>query len=235
MGITSSTALWYASRATGVVALVLLTAVMVLGIMVTGQRSLPGLPRFGTTSLHRNLSLLAVLFVAVHVITAIADPFVTIGVAASVIPFTSPYETVWIGLGAVALDLMAALIVTSLLRARIGRRTWRAVHWLSYAIWPVALGHSVWSSKDFQHGWLLWLGIGCAAVVAGAAAWRTRSALARPGRAQLPAVTLARIESAPRQPGSDATPGPDAGPGRDATPGPDTAEPGRRYAGTGAR
>ena len=139
MGITSSTALWYASRATGVVALVLLTAVMVLGIMVTRKRSLPGLPRFGTTSLHRNLSLLAVIFVAVHVITAIADPFVTIGIAATVIPFTSPYETVWIGLGAVALDLMAALIVTSLLRARMGRRTWRAVHWLSYAIWPVAL------------------------------------------------------------------------------------------------
>jgi sulfoxide reductase heme-binding subunit YedZ len=196
VGITSSTALWYASRATGVVALVLLTAVMVLGIMVTRKRSLPGLPRFGTTSLHRNLSLLAAAFVTVHVLTAIADPFVTIGIAASVIPFTSPYETVWIGLGAVALDLMAALIVTSLLRARMGRRTWRAVHWLSYAIWPVALFHSIWSSKDFQHGWLLWLGIGCAAVVAAAAAWRAVTAQARPPRAQLPARTLARLESA---------------------------------------
>jgi methionine sulfoxide reductase heme-binding subunit len=203
VGITSSTALWYASRATGVVALVLLTAVMVLGILVTRNRRLPGLPRFGTTSLHRNLSLLAVLFVAVHVITAIADPFVSIGVAASVIPFTSPYETVWIGLGAVALDLMAALIVTSLLRARIGRRTWRAVHWLSYAIWPVALGHSIWSSKDFQHGWLLWLGIGCAALVAAAAAWRAATARARPPRAQLPARTLAQLESVSPYPGPD--------------------------------
>jgi sulfoxide reductase heme-binding subunit YedZ len=198
VGITSSTALWYASRATGVVALVLLTAVMVLGIMVTRKRSLPGLPRFGTTNLHRNLSLLAVLFVAIHVITAIADPFVTIGIAASVIPFTSPYETLWVGLGAVSLDLMAALIVTSLLRGRIGRRTWRAVHWLSYAAWPVALVHSIWSSKDFQHGWLLWLGIGCAAAVVLAAGWRIAVALAQPRRAELPALTLARLEQRPR-------------------------------------
>lgn len=201
MGITSSTALWYASRATGVVALVLLTVVMLLGVMVTRKRSVPGLPRFGTTNLHRNLSLLAVLFVAVHVITAIADPFVTIGIAASVIPFTSPYETLWVGLGAVSLDLLAALIVTSLLRARIGRRTWRLVHWLSYAAWPVALLHSIWSSKDFQHGWLLWLGIGCAAAVVLAAAWRVALTLTQPRRAARPALTLARLEQQPRSSG----------------------------------
>ena len=139
MGITSSTALWYASRATGVVALVLLTVVVVLGILVNRRGRLPGLPRFATTSLHRSMSLLAVAFTAVHVLTAIADPYVAIGIAAAVIPFTSAYKPLWIGLGAVSLDIIAALIVTSLARARIGRRTWRAVHWLAYASWPVAL------------------------------------------------------------------------------------------------
>jgi methionine sulfoxide reductase heme-binding subunit len=197
VGVTSSTALWYASRATGVIALVLLTAGLLLGILVTRKRSLPGLPRFGTAGLHRNLSLLAVLFVAVHVITALADPYVTIGIAATVIPFTSPYETFWLGLGAVSLDLMAALIVTSLLRARIGRRTWRAVHWLSYATWPVALAHSFGSSTDMQRGWLLWLGIACTAAVAAAATWRVVAALARPQPAQLPALMLAQVEDAP--------------------------------------
>jgi sulfoxide reductase heme-binding subunit YedZ len=197
VGATSSTALWYASRSTGVIALVLLTTVLVLGILVTRKRSLPGLPRFGAAALHRNLSLLAVLFVAVHVITAIADPYVTIGIAAAVIPFTSAYETFWLGLGAAALDLMAALIVTSLLRARIGRRTWRAVHWLSYAVWPVALAHSFGSSTDMQHGWLLWLGIACATAVAAAAIWRVSTALARPRRAQLPAMMLAGLEQSP--------------------------------------
>ena len=117
MGIVSGTALWYASRATGVVALVLLTAVVLLGILVTRRGRLPGLPRFATTSLHRSLSLLSVAFIAVHVITAILDPYVSIGIAASVIPFASPYKPLWLGLGAISLDLMIALILTSLAQA----------------------------------------------------------------------------------------------------------------------
>jgi sulfoxide reductase heme-binding subunit YedZ len=196
VGITSSTALWYASRATGVVALVLLTVVVVLGILVNRQGRLPGLPRFATTSLHRSMSLLAVAFTAIHVITAIADPYVTIGIVASVVPFTSAYKPVWIGLGAVALDIMVALIITSLARARIGRRTWRAVHWLSYATWPVALAHSFGSSTDMQRGWLMWLGIACAAAVAAAVTGRVVAAQTRPKPAQLPALMLAQFEHA---------------------------------------
>jgi methionine sulfoxide reductase heme-binding subunit len=150
VGTTASAALWYASRATGVVALILLTAVVVLGITVNRRGRLPGLPRFATTSLHRSLSLLAVAFIAVHVATAIADPYVTIGIASAIIPFTSPYKPLWLGLGALSLDIMIALIVTSLARARIGRRTWRAVHWLGYASWPVALAHGIGSSTDLR-------------------------------------------------------------------------------------
>ena len=77
-GITQSTALWYASRATGVVSLLLLTGVVLLGILVNRQGRLPGLPRFVVTGLHRNLSLLGVAFVAMHVVTAVLDPYVTI-------------------------------------------------------------------------------------------------------------------------------------------------------------
>ena len=120
MGIVSGTALWYASRATGVVALVLLTAVVLLGILVTRRGRLPGLPRFATTSLHRSLSLLSVAFIAIHVITAILDPYVSIGIAASVIPFASPYKPLWLGLGAISLDIMIALILTGS-RARMAR------------------------------------------------------------------------------------------------------------------
>jgi methionine sulfoxide reductase heme-binding subunit len=178
VGITASTALWYASRATGVVALVLLTLVLLLGILVNRRRPLPGLPRFATPSLHRSLSLLAVAFIAVHVLTAVADPYVTIGVAAVVIPFSSPYKPFWLGLGAISLDLMIALIGTSLARARIGRRAWRAIHWLAYACWPVALAHSLGSSTDLRSGWLLWLAVGCTVAVASAAGWRAASALA---------------------------------------------------------
>jgi sulfoxide reductase heme-binding subunit YedZ len=185
-GITSSTALWYASRATGVVSLLLLTIVMILGMLVNRQGRLPGLPRFGATTLHRSISLLSAAFVVIHVITAIADPFVTIGIAAAIVPFTSAYEPFWLGLGAVSLDVMIALIITSLARARIGRRTWRAVHWLAYAAWPVAFAHGIGSSTDLRHGGLFDLAAGCALAVGAAALWRVSQALRaprRPGRA----------------------------------------------------
>jgi methionine sulfoxide reductase heme-binding subunit len=189
-GITSTTALWYASRATGVVSLLLLSAVMILGMVVNRQGRLPGLPRFGATSLHRSVSLLAVIFVAVHVITAIADPFVTIRIAAAVIPFTSGYQPFWLGLGAVSLDLIIALIITSLARARIGRRAWRSLHWLAYASWPVAFAHSIGSSTDLRSGGLRTLAIGCALAVTAAAGWRVWHSMGARPRAERAATAL---------------------------------------------
>ena len=173
------------------VALVLLTAVVLLGIMVNRRGRLPGLPKFATTGLHRNLSLLAVAFVAVHVVTAILDPYVTIGFASAVIPFTSPYKPLWLGLGAVSLDIMAALILTSLARARIGRGTWRAVHWLAYACWPIALAHGFGSSTDMRNGVLLALAVVCTAAVAAATWWRIASSAKTPQPAERPARALA--------------------------------------------
>jgi len=192
--MSADTALWYTSRATGVVCLLLMTAVVLLGVLVNRQGRLPGLPRFAVTGLHRNLSLLAVLFLAVHVLTAILDPFVTIGLAATVVPLASPYRPVWIGLGAVALDLMAALVLTSLARARIGRRAWRAVHWLAYACWPLSLAHSLGSSGDLRSGPLLWLSAACAAAVAAALAVRVLGWANRVPAARRPAAELARQE-----------------------------------------
>src|SRR6201996_6179511 len=171
-----NTAFWYASRATGIVALLLLTAVMVLGILVSRQGRLPGLPRFAVGGLHRNLSLLATAFVAVHVLTAVTDGYVNIPVTAAVVPLAAPYERFWLGLGAVSFDLMLAVIVTSLLRRRLSRRAWRAVHLTAYASWPVAWVHSVFSSGDLQRGPLLVLAIGCAVVIVAAALWRVSAA-----------------------------------------------------------
>jgi methionine sulfoxide reductase heme-binding subunit len=161
-----------ASAATGVISMVLLTAVVVLGILVNRKGRLPGLPRFAGLSLHRYLSLLAVGFLTLHVLTALAAPFADIGLAAAVIPFTSGREPVWLGLGAVSFDLMIALIVTSLLRRHIGRRVWRAVHWLAYVCWPAALAHSVGIGPGMRSGRLLDLTIACVAAVAAAVGWR---------------------------------------------------------------
>src|SRR6201992_1674276 len=138
-----NTAFWYASGAPGVVPLVLLTAVMVIGILVNRQGRLPGLPRFAVTNLHRNLSLMAVVFIVIHVVTAVLDGYVSIPLISGVIPFTSGYEGFWLGLGAISLDLMLALIVTSLIRGRLSRRVWKAVHWVGYASWPIAFAHTL--------------------------------------------------------------------------------------------
>ncbi len=175
-GINSSTVLWYMSRATGVVALLLLTAVMLLGLLVTRQGRLPGLPRFAVSGLHRNLSMLAVAFVAVHVLTAITDGYVKIPVTAAVVPLTSSYERLWISLGAVSFDLMLAAAVTSLLRRHLSRRAWRAVHLTAYLSWPVAWLHCITASHDLRHGLLFLVAVGCLIAVAGAVLWRMAAA-----------------------------------------------------------
>jgi methionine sulfoxide reductase heme-binding subunit len=192
--ITGSTALWYASRATGVVSLLLLSLVVLLGMLVNRQGRLPGLPSFAVTGLHRSLSLMSVLFVAVHVATAIIDPYVSIRLAAVVIPFVSAYQPFWLGLGAVALDVVAVLILTSLVRAYMSRRLWRGIHWLAYAAWPIAFVHSIGSSPDLRSGGLLLVAIGSALAVAAAGLWRVAAAAREVPRAERAAHVLAGIQ-----------------------------------------
>lgn len=175
-GINSSTALWYTSRATGVVALLLLTAVMLLGLLVSRQGRLPGLPKFAVGGLHRNLSLLATAFVAIHVLSAVTDGYVNIPVTAAVVPLASSYERVWLGLGAASFDLMLAAVITSLLRRHLSRRAWRAIHLTAYVSWPIAWVHSVFSSTDMRHGALFLLAIACAIAVIAGAIWRLAAA-----------------------------------------------------------
>lgn len=174
--MTSET-LWYANRATGAVCLILFTVVVLLGIAVRLRGKLPGLPRFGTVSLHRTLSLSATAFLALHIAFAVVDTYVNITVLDAVIPFVGDYQPLWLGLGTVAFDLMLAVAVTSLLRRRIGHRAWRAVHWLAYASWPIALVHGIGIGTDTGTDWMTWLTISCVATVLAAAGIRTAAAL----------------------------------------------------------
>ncbi|HEY6461833.1 MAG TPA: ferric reductase-like transmembrane domain-containing protein, partial [Polyangiaceae bacterium] len=172
--------LWYLTRGTGAVALLLLTLGVVLGVTSSTRWQTRLLPRFLVSALHRNITLLAVAFVAVHVVTTVFDPFAPIGYRDAFVPFLSPYRPIWLGLGAVAFDLLLALIATSLLRARIGLRAWRAVHWLAYASWPVALVHSYGTGSDARAGWLGALAVVCTLAVALAVLWRIATASGHP-------------------------------------------------------
>lgn len=183
--MTTGTAFWFASRATGVISLLLFSVVAILGILVNRQGRLPGLPRFAVTGLHRNLSLLTVAFLGTHIVTAIVDGYAHIPWLSSVVPFTSGYERFWIGLGTVAIDLFAALIFTSLLRNRIKPSLWRAVHWLAYVSYPVVVVHALGASKDLRSGWLLALTMATVFAVLTAIGYRVLDTLAvvrRPGR-----------------------------------------------------
>lgn len=165
---TGPTTLWYLSRSTGVVSLLLLTASVVLGV----AGPLRARPRVLLAGLHRNIPLLAIVFVAAHVLTTVADGYAPIGVKDAIFPFLSPYRPVWLGLGTVAFDLLLAVVATSLLRARIGLRGWRAVHWLAYLSWPVAAMHGLGTGTDAKSGWLVVLTAVCALAVAAAVVLR---------------------------------------------------------------
>jgi len=167
---------------------------VVLGVLISRQGRLPGLPRFAGLHLHRFVSLLAVAFVAVHILAAVADSYVSISLAAAIIPFASAYKPLWLGLGAICIDLLAAIIVTSLLRHRIGRRARRSVHWLAYLCWPIALAHSVGSSPDLRSGPLLGLAVACTLVVCAAIGWRLAGAAHAVPRARRVPELMARPE-----------------------------------------
>jgi sulfoxide reductase heme-binding subunit YedZ len=163
---------WFLTRASGTVALGLLTLSMVLGIIAGTRLSSARWPRFVTQGLHRNISLFVLVLLAMHVIVAVLDDYVTITVQESFIPFIGSYRPVWMGLGALSSDLVIAMIVTSLLRQRIGYETWRAVHWTSYLCWPLGVVHALGTGSDVRKTWSVLFTVACVALVLLAIAWR---------------------------------------------------------------
>ena len=194
----NSTALWYATRASGLMALVLLTVTMVLGLVTTTRARARNWPGFAQQEMHRRISILAVVFLGIHVVTSVLDTFVNISWLAVVVPFTSKYSSFWVGVGAVALDLMLAVFITSLLRNRMRPATWRAVHWLAYLSWPIALAHTFGMGTDAGEGWVIALGVACTLAVGAALAWRLRAAAhqseARSGHSSVTEVPAKHLE-----------------------------------------
>lgn len=159
---------WYLTRASGVVAMVLLSAAVVVGAIDVTRISSRRWPRFVIDGVHQNASLLALVFLVLHIITTVLDSFAPIGLIDSVIPFVGTYRPLWLGLGALSFDLMLAVLITSLVRVSLGYRTWRAVHWLAYACWPVAILHGLGTGSDTKQGWLLVIYAACVIAVAAA-------------------------------------------------------------------
>jgi predicted ferric reductase len=206
----SANPLWFATRATGTIALVLLTATVVLGIAGAGRYAPRRLHRFEVAALHRNLSVLTLVFLAIHILTALADSYVHLGWLSAVLPFMSPYRRLWVGLGTVAFDLLLAVALTSAIRLRLGAARWKAVHWLAYAAWGIALFHQAGTGTDTKLAPQLLLTAGCVAAVVLTCWWRLHAA--GPGHVlrrawlaaaagALPVILFAFLVSGPLAPG----------------------------------
>ena len=172
----TSQLLWFATRGAGVVSLFLFTVVVCLGILTVLRWQTEDWPRFLTAELHRSLALLAVVFVTIHIVTAIVDPFTSLGLVAAVIPFASSYRPLWVGLGVISIDLGLAVLVTSLIRPWFGQQAWRLVHWVAYGSWPLAVAHSIGSGSDGGAIWMLAIDGVCVGAVLLAVVWRLAAA-----------------------------------------------------------
>lgn len=170
----NNTLLWYTTRGAGAVVLLLFSATVVLGLLTSSRFQTRAWPRFATAALHRDIALLALVFLTLHIVTAVVDPFTHLGITAAVVPFGSYYRTFWLGLGTVAFELMVAIVATSLLRHLIGVRLWRAVHWLAYLSWPVAVLHGIGTGTDASTPWMIGVTVVSVSAVLAALAWRWR-------------------------------------------------------------
>ena len=179
--------LWFATRGAGIVSLILFSVVACLGLLAVARTQSVRWPRFLTVELHRNLALLSVAFLAIHILTAVFDPFTNLGIGAALVPLASSYRPLPVAFGVVSVDLVAAVVVTSLLRERIGHRVWRAVHWASYAAWPLAVEHTLTAGSDSFTPWMLVVQVGCVLAVSTALIWRLTSG--GTNRSRLAAVT----------------------------------------------
>jgi sulfoxide reductase heme-binding subunit YedZ len=182
---------WYLTRASGAVALILLTLSVIVGIAAIGRVHSGRWPRFAIDGLHRRSSLLAIVFLLIHIATAVLDNFAPISLLDSVVPFVGAYRPLWLGLGATAFDLLLAVAITSGLRQRLGYGPWRAVHWLAYGAWPIAVLHGLGTGSDASQEWMTIVYVLCAFAVLVAAL--SRIAMGWPTAKSWRIISLAAI------------------------------------------
>jgi methionine sulfoxide reductase heme-binding subunit len=178
--------LWFATRGAGAVSLLMLTASVCFGLVTVARFQHAEWPRFLNYEMHRRLSLLSIVFLTVHVLAAVFDPFTKLGFGAALVPLASTYRPIPIAIGVISMYLFIALIVTSVLRQHIDARAWRAVHWASYAMWPMAVLHSVTAGTDAFAVWMLAIDAVCVSLVVLCLAWR--STAGNPNRGRLEEV-----------------------------------------------
>jgi methionine sulfoxide reductase heme-binding subunit len=154
MHVTSSPAIWYAARASGVAAYVVLSMVVCLGMTLGGKAQSRRWPRFSVEEVHRFGGLLVGSLIGVHILAIAADSFLPFSLLQLLVPFTSTYRPFWTGLGVAATEMLLALAITNHYRKRLPYSFWRKAHYLNFAVWTLASVHGLMSGTDRGAAWL---------------------------------------------------------------------------------
>jgi sulfoxide reductase heme-binding subunit YedZ len=164
---------WYAARAAGVVAYVLLSVVVTLGLTMAGRARLARWPKFAIEDVHRLGGILVGVFVTIHVVTIAIDAYLPFALPSLVVPGIARYRPLWVAFGIVAAELLLALAFTNHYRHRLlSHATWRRIHYLNFVVWLSATVHGIGSGTDRNAAWLLAVYTAATAAVAGAIVWR---------------------------------------------------------------
>jgi len=189
MHVSSSPAIWYAARASGVAAYVVLSLVVSLGLTLGGKAQSRRWPRFSVEEIHRFGGLLVGSLIGVHVLAIAADSFLPFSLTQLLVPFTSSYRPLWTGLGIAAAEILAALAITNHYRKRMPYRIWRKAHYLNFAVWAFASLHGLFAGTDRGATWLAILYAVSVATVVTLLVWRFGSSFARSRRLAAGALT----------------------------------------------
>jgi DMSO/TMAO reductase YedYZ heme-binding membrane subunit len=173
MHLTSSPIDWYAARAGGVAAYVLLTLNVSIGLLMTGKKTMKHWPRFALEDVHRFTGILTGTFVVLHITTVAIDSYLPFSPLSLAVPFISTYRPIWIGLGIVAAELLLALAITNHYRnTKLSYRTWRRWHYVNFGVWTAATFHSIGSGTDRSTTWLLAIDAVAVGTVCALTTWR---------------------------------------------------------------
>jgi len=183
--IASVAITWYVARAGGLLAYLLLTVSVVLGLTLSGRARLPHWPRFAVEDIHRFAGLLTGWFLAIHVLALVADSHMPFSLTAVFVPGAAAYRPVSVALGVVAAELLVALALTNHFRDRLSYRFWRRAHYANFAVWVLALVHGIASGTDRSSPWAISVYTTSVAAVAGLTAWRALAPVASTPKASL--------------------------------------------------
>ena len=172
MTLAAANYTWYMARAGGILAFVLLTASVVVGLLLSGRARLRSWPRFALEDVHRFLGVLAGSFILLHGAALLVDGYLPFSLTNLLVPGTAPYRPLAVAAGVISAELLVALALTNRYRKALSHRFWRRAHYLNFGVWLLALLHGITAGTDTGSTWATAMYLTAAGLVGGLTASR---------------------------------------------------------------